>query len=57
MQQLKHGDKIKLKTGEKGIFEDYDIVNKRKCFVIIEPDFECKGSQLVNLSDVILVIG
>lgn len=55
MQQLKHGDKIKLKTGERGIFEDYDVVNKRKCFVIIEPDFECKGSQLVNLSDVILI--
>ena len=56
MKQFKWGDKIKLKTGEIGIFEEYDIAHSDKAFVILEPDNEAKGSQLVELNDIELVI-
>lgn len=46
------GDKIKLKTGENAVFEEYCTTNKNKCFVIIEPDYECKGSQVVKISEI-----
>lgn len=52
MEQFKWGDKIILKSGQTGIFEEYDVVHKDQAFVILEPDEESKGSQLVKLKDI-----
>lgn len=52
MKQFKWGDKIRLKTGEFGVFEEYDATNNNKAFVIIDPDTEGDGSQLVKLKDI-----
>lgn len=52
MKILKNGDKIKLKTGDIGVFEDYCVTEKNKCFVLIDPDYECIGSQLVRLNKI-----
>lgn len=49
------GKKIRLKTGKTGIFEEYDMTCTDKAFVILEPDNEAKGSQLVELSDIELM--
>ncbi len=52
MKQFKWGDKIKLKSGQTGIFEEYDAAHEDQVFVILKSDEECKGSQLVKLKDI-----
>lgn len=52
MKQFNWGDKIKLKSGQMEIFEEYDVDNGDQAFVILEPNEECKGSQLVKLKDI-----
>lgn len=49
---FEYGDKIKLSTGEIGIFEEYNEADRKKCYVILDLDSNALGSQSVNISDI-----